>query len=57
MLYLNASIIRLRNESRSGGSLVLESRWELLLLDVVPGETVDTGLDENHPAKTISDVI
>jgi hypothetical protein len=41
----------LSDESRGGGGLVLECRRELLLLDVVTGETVDTGFDQNHAAK------
>jgi hypothetical protein len=41
---------RLSDEGGSGGGLVLERRGNLLLLDVVTGETVDTGLDENHAA-------
>jgi hypothetical protein len=42
--------INLSDKGGSGSGLVLEGRGELLLLDVVTCETVDTGLDENHAA-------
>jgi hypothetical protein len=42
---------RLGNKGRRGRGLVLERRGDLLLLDVVAGQTVDTGLDENHAAE------
>ena len=42
--------MRLSDKGGSGGGLVLEGRGDLLGLDVVSGETVDTGLDENHSA-------
>jgi hypothetical protein len=41
---------RLGDEGGSGSGLVLERRGELLLLDVVSGQSVDSGLDENHSA-------
>ena len=47
---IHASSVTLRNESRSGCSLVFEGRGKLLLLDVVARETVNTRLDENHAA-------
>lgn len=41
-------------QSRRRCSLVLEGRRELLFLDVVSGETVNTGLDEDHSAACVS---
>jgi hypothetical protein len=42
--------LNLGNKGGSGSGLVLECRGELLLLDVVSGQSVDSGLDENHSA-------
>lgn len=42
--------LRLGDEGGSGGGLVLEGRGHLLGLDVVSGQSVDSGLDENHSA-------
>jgi hypothetical protein len=39
------------DEGGSGSGLVFEGGWDLLGFDVVSGETVDSGLDENHSAK------
>lgn len=38
------------DEGGGGSGLVLECRRELLLLDVVSGQSVDSGLDKNHSA-------
>lgn len=42
--------LNLGDKGGSGSGLVLECRGELLLLDVVSGQSVDSGLDENHSA-------
>lgn len=42
--------LRLGDEGGSGGGLVLEGRRDLLGLDVVSGQSVDSGLDKNHSA-------
>lgn len=42
--------LRLGDQGGSSGGLVLEGRGQLLLLDVVSGETVDPGLDQNETA-------
>jgi hypothetical protein len=39
---------RLGDEGRGSGGLVLEGSGDLLLLDVVAGEAVDTRLNKNH---------
>jgi hypothetical protein len=45
--------LNLGNKGGSGSGLVLECRGELLLLDVVSGQSVDSGLDENHSAELL----
>ena len=39
---------KLSDKGGSGSGLVLECRRELLLLDVVSGQSVDSGLNKNH---------
>ena len=41
----------LGDEGGSGSGLVLECRRELLLLDVVSSQSVNSGFNENHSAK------
>ena len=45
--------LNLGDKGGSGSGLVLECRGELLLLDVVSGQSVDSGLDENHSAGSL----
>lgn len=41
---------RLGDQGRGGSGLVLEGRRELLLLDVVSSQSVDSGFDQNESA-------
>lgn len=44
-------VLRLSDKGRSSSGLVLKSSGDLLGLDVVSGETVDSRLNENHSAR------